>query len=187
MSRTALTHAPLARAEATLRRGARFLAAGLYAEPLQARAPILGRYRAKVIGNGLRELDRFLNVLVDEVAIAAGQRTSPAERNTANKLRALLTGAAQPGGEHARLRALGRARDCLFYCSGMVTRGDVAGSPWLTVGWADAPDRSGPLKQFRVGEQLIITADDVADVCDFYLSIATRLVRSRPENALQPR
>ena len=180
MPSTLVTHAPLARAEATLRHGARFLAAGLYAEPLQARTPILGRYRAKVIGNGLRELDRFLNVLVDEVAIAAGHRPSPAERNTANKVRALRTGSVRPDAEHARLRALGRARDCLFHCSGMVTRGDVAGSPWLTVGWADAPDRAGPLKQFPVGEQLIISADDVADVCDFYLSIANRLTKPTP-------
>jgi hypothetical protein len=177
------SHSSLARADATLRSGARFLAAGLQAAGGDARsapAPITGRYRAKVIGNGLRELDRFLNVLLDEVAIAAGRPASPAERNTANKLRALLPEAAQPRGEHARLRALGRARDCLFYCGGVVTRGDAAGSTWLTVGWSDARDRAGPLTRFRVGERLAITGEDVADICHFYLAIATRLTAATP-------
>jgi hypothetical protein len=182
------SHNSLARADATLRSGARFLAAGLQAAGEDARtlpAPITGRYRAKVIGNGLRELDRFLNVLLDEVAIATGRSASPAERNTANKLRALFPDSAEPRGEHARLRALGRARDCLFYCGGMVTRGDASGSTWLTVGWSDARDRAGPLSRFRVGERLAITGEDVADICHFYLAIATRLTAAttRPHAA----
>jgi hypothetical protein len=153
----------LARADATLRSGARFLAA----------AAITGRYRAKVIGNGLRELDRFLNVLADEVAVADGRRLAPTNRNTANKLRTLLP--FQPEGEHDRLVALGRARACLFYCGGIVTRGDARGSQWLTAGWTDPRDRSGPLIRFAVGAELAITSDDVADICGFYVDIATRL------------
>ena len=177
------SQSPLARADATLRSGARFLAAGLQAGGVTGArpAPITGRFRTKVLGNGLRELDRFLNVLVDEVAVAGGSRPAPTERNTANKLRALLPLFDQPEGEHARLRALGRARDCLFYCGGMVTRGDVTGSRWLTVGWSDALDRTGPLRRFSVGAPLVITGEDVADICGFYLSIAARLAGGRRE------
>jgi hypothetical protein len=134
-----------------------------------APAPITGRFRAKVIGNGLRELDRFLNVLADEAAVAGGRRPARTDRNTANKLRTLFPG--QPAGEHDRLVALARARACLFYCSGMVTRGDARGSQWLTVGWSDA----GQLRRFAVGTELSITSEDVADICGFYVGIATWL------------
>ncbi|MCC2978404.1 hypothetical protein LK533_17275 [Sphingomonas sp. PL-96] len=161
----------LAHAEATLRSGARFLAAGLQAGA-GVPAPITGRFRAKVIGNGLRELDRFLNVLADEAAVAGGIRPARSDRNTANKLRTLFPG--QPAGEHDRLVALARARACLFYCSGMVTRGDVRGSQWLTVGWSD-PGHAGRLRRFAVGAELAITSEDVADICGFYVGIATRL------------
>jgi hypothetical protein len=76
---------------------------------------------APFIGNALGELDRFLNVLVDEVADWIGAPVRPKQRNTANKLSALhrVTGAAvhrRTG--HARLSAIGRSREFLKHAGG---------------------------------------------------------------------
>lgn len=156
-----------ARAHATLRRGALFLGAGLRLQDM-ALPPgaIAGRYRAKVIGNGLRELDRFLNVLIDEASLCLGLPAAPGQRNTANKLHALRETLGL-GHEHdSQLRALGRSRDCLFYCNGVVKQRGV------TAGWP-APD--GP-RRFAVGEDLVVTPADLAGICGFYEGIAAELV-----------
>ena len=171
----------LARADATLRNGARFLAAGLRTQDGDSSMPaaITGRFRARVIGNGLRELDRFLDVLMDEAAPADGHRSGPAQRHTANKLRALFPGCDRSAQEHARLVALSRTRACLFYCGGRVLRGDARDSAWLTVGWSDPADRTGALHRVAVGEQVAVTSEDVADVCRFYVGIATRIAAAQ--------
>jgi hypothetical protein len=159
-------------AHTTLRRATRFLGAGLAAgEGMPARLGA-GPFRAKVLGNGLRELDRFLNVLVDEVAASHGLDL-PTERNTANKLGRLRPTLAGERADHARLRALGRSRECLFHCNGRVRRGDSRTEAVMTAGWpADAPRR------FAVGEELTMSADELAEVCAFYLGIADRLLVS---------
>ncbi|MET0270175.1 MAG: hypothetical protein ABW173_07075, partial [Sphingomonas sp.] len=58
-------------ASATLARATRFLGAGLSADDPACPRPIGGAIRAKVIANALRELDRFLSILIDEVAADA--------------------------------------------------------------------------------------------------------------------
>ena len=174
-----LTRAPgnddgLVRAHATLTRGARFLGAGLSAQAGAAPAAIGGRHRAKVIGNGLRELDRFLNVLIDEASLRIGLPVLAGQRNTANKLRAFrAAGGGACAADEARLRALGRSRDCLFHCGGVVTRADARGGTRMTVGWAD-PDT--PLRSFAIGEELVLTAGDLAGVCAFYETLAADVV-----------
>ena len=82
-----------------------------------------------MIGNSLRELDRFLNVLIDEVAAAIEpsglDRVAFAQqRNTANKLRTIRTVMALPSPDDRRLRAIGRDRDCLFHCAEIRRYGD---------------------------------------------------------------
>lgn len=165
----------LERAHATLRRGALFLGSGLRTQGSAAPLPIDGRYRAKVIGNGLRELDRFLNLLLDEAALASGLPASPGQRNTANKLRRFR--AAADGGEDAdliRLRALGRARDCLFYNNGIVARGDVRGGATMSAPWRGAgPDQS--LHSVSVGEALVLTPADLAGICAFYEALGNEV------------
>ncbi len=154
----------LADAHATLRRGARFLGSGHCA--------VEGRYRAKVIGNGLRELDRFLNVLIGEVARSCGVGLQRRQDNTANRLRSLRTAMAAADSDHARLRAFGRTRECLFHCAGIVGRGDARGGAMLTTGWRDATG----LRRVPVGDELIVSAGDIADACNYYEALAGQLL-----------
>ena len=165
-------------AHRTLRNGTRFLGSGLsHAGP----APIGGRHRAKVIGNGLRELDRFLSVLLDEVALAVGWERADLQRlanvrNTANKLGAIHGWLGRPSDDLARLRALGRCRDCLFHCNGVVRRGDERRAPGMTVGWPADANGDGAGARLALGERLAVSAADLAWVCAFYERIAGDLL-----------
>ncbi|MCW3836164.1 hypothetical protein OM513_08950 [Sphingomonas canadensis] len=167
---------PLARASATLLRGASFLGAGLRPWPgAEGAAPITGRYRAKVIGNGLRELDRFLNLLIDEAALARGLAARPGQRNTSNKLGAYRQWLGRPHPDAERLRALGRSRECLFHCEGRVTRGDSLDCGFLTAGWPELPGTQAPLRRFGIGERIEASGEDLDDVCALYRRIAQEL------------
>lgn len=160
-------------ASSTLFRGAAFLGACLrapIAHDAESGSPaIAGRYRAKVIGNGLRELDRFLNLLIDAVSTAEGLPVRPGQHNTANKLSAYRAAKSLPNHDDGRLRALGRSRDCLFHCGGRVRRGDRRGAIMMTVGW---PGYGAPLDRVMVGQDLNVTRGDLDDVCRFYRGIA---------------
>ena len=161
----------LARAHVTLERGAQFLGRGLDAG---AARTIAGPYRAKVIGNGLRELDRFLQLLVLAIAAARGIALPEQERHTANlvaRLRETL-GVADP--DRARLLALGRTRDCLFHCGGLVRRGDARGGAVMTIGWHGAG--GGTLLRVAVGERLDPSARELLDICLYYRALAARLL-----------
>lgn len=168
--------AGLTRAHATLDRGARFLSAGLRPQQDAPPGAIAGQYRVKVIGNGLRELDRFLNLLLDEASLRIGFPALPGQRNTANKLRQFRTAIGiDREADLARLHALARSRDCLFYSGGIVTRGDLRGGPSMTVGWS-GPDLAKGLRRFAVGEELEVTAADLAGICAFYEALAAEVV-----------
>ena len=147
-----------------MRRGARFLGSG--------QAAIQGGYPAKVVGNGLRELDRFLNVLIGEVARSCGVTLQRGQDNTANRLRSLRVAMVVADADHARLRAFGRTRECLFHCAGLVGRGDVRGGAMLTTGWRD----DSGLRRVPVGEALIVSAGDIADACGYYEALAGQLL-----------
>lgn len=178
----------LERALVTLDRATSFLGAGLRTIPDAGRivpaAPIAGRYRAKVIGNGLRELDRFLNLLIDEALHARGLTAFPGQRNTANKLRAYRVGTGRPHGDEAQLRALGRSRECLFHCAGLVLRGDSPGDAFMTTGWPASAADDAPLRRVAVG------GDDLVRVCAFYRRIGAEIgasVRSAGFHSDAPR
>ena len=150
---------------ATLARATLFLGAGLRTvERDCAPLAIEGPGRAKVIGNGLRELDRFLNLVIDEVAalIASpgidGVRFAR-QRNTANKLWVIRAAMALPSPDHERLRTVGRSRDCLFHCAGKVRR--------------EHPCDFG---MTVIEGRLIITPADLERICRFYERIAADLV-----------
>lgn len=166
-------------ASSTLFRGAAFLGACLrapIAHPVESGSPaIAGRYRAKVIGNGLRELDRFLNLLIDAASTAEGLPVQPGQRNTANKLSAYRTAKSLPNHDGDRLRALGRSRDCLFHCGGRVQRGDRRGAMAMTVGWPAEAGCDAPLDRVRIGQDLTVTRGGLDDVCLFYRRIAHEL------------
>ena len=163
-------------ASSTLLRGATFLGACLrtpIAHDVESGLPaIVGRHRAKVIGNGLRELDRFLNLLIDAASTAEGLPVHPGQRNTANKLSAYRAAKSLPNHDEARLRALGRSRDCLFHCGGRVRRGDRRGAIAMTVGWPARVGCDKPLDRVMVGQDLTVTRGDLDDICLFYRRIA---------------
>ena len=103
--------APIRRSAETMARAAAFLGAGSVGPP-----------GASVLANSLRELDRFLMLLIDAVAettlpMASDHRAFIRQNNTPNKLgrvhRAL--GVASP--DQDRLRAIGRARERLFHAA----------------------------------------------------------------------
>jgi len=166
-------------ASSTLFRGATFLGACLrtpIAHDVESGLPaIVGRHRAKVIGNGLRELDRFLNLLIDAASTAEGLPVHPGQRNTANKLSAYRAAKSLPNDDDARLRALGRSRDCLFHCGGRVRRGDRRDALAMTVGWPARAGYGAPLDRVMVGQDLHVTRSDLDDVCLFYREIARDL------------
>ncbi|MEP9361278.1 hypothetical protein [Sphingomonas sp. KR3-1] len=162
----------LARAYATLEHGAHFLGQGLGLDAGVPRA-IAGRYRAKVIGNGLRELDRFLQHLLQALAATRGIALPERERNTANKVARLreLLGVADP--DRARLLALGRTRDCLFHCGGLVRRGDARDGGAMTIPWRGAG--SAALRRVPLGERLELSAAELLEICHYYRALALRL------------
>ncbi len=134
-----------------------------------------------MIGNGLRELDRFLSVLLDEVALAAGWERADLRRlanvrNTANKLGMIHGWLGLPIDDLPRLRALGRSRDCLFHCNGVVRRGDERRASSMTVGWPADANGDGTGARLALGESLAVSLSDLAWVCAFYERIAGDLV-----------
>lgn len=170
--------AALRTAHRTLARATDFLGNGLSAQPMrEGPLPIVGPHRAKVIGNSLRELDGFLNLLIDEIArsvLPADEQVAFRRlRNTPNKLQAVRAAMAMPSPDHARLRAIGRSRDCLFHCGGIVRRGDGRGESTMTPGWF-LSDRRGP--RLAMGDTLYIGRHHLAELCAFYDAVVADLL-----------
>ena len=167
----------LARACAALCRGSNFFAAWLWSSDTDAvRAPSLtSEHRSKVIANGLRELDRFLNILIDEVSLGHSLPARPGQRNTANKLRNLRDALGLPHEDHERLLALGRSRECLFHCGGRVSRGDNRQSRALTLGWSKGEGAGRALTRVPVGSAIVVSRADIESVCHFYRRLAEDL------------
>lgn len=111
-------------AHLTLRRGTTFVSGSARRGAYGPAANMLHDDTAvRMLGNGLRELDRFLTVLIEEVASSLGavghdRQAFARLRNTANKLRAVraMMGLSSP--DDRWLRAVGRLRVCLHHCRG---------------------------------------------------------------------
>ncbi|MES2337151.1 MAG: hypothetical protein V4537_03530 [Pseudomonadota bacterium] len=142
----------------------------------RAPAAIAGVHRARVIGNGFRELDRFLNGLVVAVGIQRGARSRVAENNTANALARLRDHIGIVADDGARLRALGRSRACLFYCDGVVRRPDDRGGAIMTLGWSPRGTAGEALERAVLGTEIAITPTQIADVCAYYMAIGDGLL-----------
>lgn len=169
-----LTAAPddLSRAHATLDRGARFVELRLAAGGQAGRCADT-RFRARTIGNGLRELDRFLQLLVEAIAVRCGIGL-PERTHTADKIARLRRHLAVDDPDRAQLLALGRTRACLFHCEGLVRRGDAHGSPTLTIGWR--ADGGTGLARVAVGERLDPSAAELREIGRYYRTLAGRLL-----------
>jgi hypothetical protein len=135
-----------------------------------------------MIGNGMRELDRFLSLLLDAIATLRVRDFAETVRfdtirNTANKFDLLSLRLAWPLPDRPRLLALGRCRDCLLFTAGLVRRADVRGSASMTLGWPGARDHADAATSLPLGVTLRLTAADIASVCRFYEQVADDLVR----------
>lgn len=162
----------------TMRRGTRFLAdmaaGAAFTTPWPAGQG--GRIRALYLGNCLRELDRFLHVLMDEIAGEGPGRPLSLRHTTANKLGGHAHARWDMAADQTRLNALCRSRTCLFHDDGQVRRPDRPRGRWMTAGWP-AP-ASTTLRRYAVGEPLHLSGADLADTCAFYQRLADRLVRA---------
>lgn len=133
--------------------------------------PISHQHRSKWIGNGLRELDRFLHHLLDAVAHAHGLGAAPGQQNSANKLRALHAALGRGGDDYARLLALGSTRACLFHCDGILRSRAMAAACWIGLG------RPGTAPAPETGTMLVILPSDLQCVGHFYRRLADDLVQ----------
>jgi len=115
---------------------------------------------ARWLGNGLGELDRFLNVLIEEAAgmlAPAGfdHRAFARRHNTANKLRDIRAMMALGSPEHERLRAIGRLREQFRRGGSAQHRLILCGGP-----------QTNPLCPASV--QTIFAPADLESICTFY-------------------
>jgi hypothetical protein len=165
--------AELDRAYRTLWRGARFFAspAGQGAPPQGLAVAISHRHRSKWIGNGLRELDRFLHHLLDALGHAHGLGVAPGRRSSAHKLHALRAALGRDGDDHARLLALGATRACLFHCDGILRSPAMAAACWAGLG---RPNTPAAIEQ---GAWLVVLPADLQCVGDFYQELAENLLQ----------
>ncbi|MEI5687979.1 hypothetical protein [Sphingomonas kyungheensis] len=182
-----LRAAPLqgaAAAHATLTRGATFLAALADRPMLAGHWPdgAAARPRARFVANCLRELDRFLHTLLDELGSSAGQRVDREQRNTANKLRDYGGPALTAGADRLRLLALGRSSACLIHCNGLVRRPDVAGGDGMTAGWRGTAGET--LRRYPLGDRLAPGPAELRDVCRFYERLGNGLMRGARDDAI---
>lgn len=134
-----------------------------------------GCYRAKLIGNALRELDRFLNLLADETSRILALPVLEHQHNTANKLRDIAV-LGLCVADHARLLALGRMRERLYHCGGQLTSPNQHDIWALAVGHAAGSQRRSPHRRVPKGSDFV-TDDDLADIASFYRGLANRLGR----------
>jgi hypothetical protein len=174
--------AELDRAHRTLCRGAAFFAGPMgRGVPSPDRAVAIShRHRSKWLGNGLRELDRFLHHLLDAIAHAHGLGAAPEQRNSANKLRALRRALGRSGDDHARLLALGGTRACLFHCDGILRSSAMADTCWTGLGRDPLP------APFERGALLVLLPGDLRRVGRFYHALADDLVRCPSKDAGEP-
>jgi hypothetical protein len=175
----------LATAYATLERGTAFLARSLEGRADVGTQALTGPGGAKVVGNGLRELDRFLSLLLDAAAdgIDAADLDRSAfarQNNVANKIDLFyrLAGGTPP--DVRRLRAIGRVRACLHHCRGIVHDSRL----WEDLRLATGSDPSMDLA--KAAERLNISFVELSEICRFYAQCGDDLIALRRVNRSIP-
>lgn len=153
--------AALRESAATLARASAFLQAGG-----------AGPFRARALANGLRELDRFLSVLIDQaagisLAGSADRAGLLRQRNTPNKLRSVRAALGLDNPDHERLRAIGRSRERLFHSAAPRHGRDSR----LVPGWLCAAGLEGR----RTGETETLAAQ-LRRICRLYDQVSVELL-----------
>jgi len=178
----------LGRAHVTLAAGCAFLM-----RTVEGRTASPAAVYARLQGNRLRELDRFLSILLDETAQAVHGPGHDASgyarlRNTPNKLR-LVAGMQRRAGSatvsmEIRLRAIGRISACLNHCSGVVHAPGLHRDVLLAGGRAGealAVSRTiGP-----VSDKLRLSPETLHAIALFYREIGDRLWVQAHESSAQ--
>lgn len=166
--------AATAAAHVLLQRGAEFLS-GAFAERVTTGSDDRAGVRARVLGNGLREMDLFLrNLLAAVVPPSAGP--APPPRNTARSFRLAADRLNLAECPAARLQALGRSRNCLYHEHGIVGRADADDPTSMAIGWWDARADGPALRRVGIGTRITLNRDDVVDVACFYGSLGDALI-----------
>ena len=165
----------LVRAHAALAAGCAFVT--LHAEVQSQLEPDLPVPHTRLLGNQLRELDRFLSILIDEAALflrAAGPTIRLLARlhNTPRKLGLLHAMMNLYSKDDARLRAVGRIAACLHHCEGRVHAGQALHRDMLL---AQGRTRtSGLVTDFTDGLRLAPAM--LVAICELYGTIGDRLL-----------
>ena len=174
-----VSETPVALAHATLRQGARHIA-GLapWADSMVEGPQAV--VRARYVGNCLRELDRFLGVLLDVSCLVPRPRLLTLKPDTATRIAVYGADGWDMRPAQRRLRALERSRLCLLHDAGRVGCGDAPQARWLTSGWRDAG--SPDLRRYAIGAQLRPSALHLHDIAGFYAGLGDRIVRRSPDS-----
>lgn len=178
-----MMRAPVAQAYDTLDRGTRRLATLAAASGLADPWPVAGadRVRIRYIGNCMRELDRFLHILIDELIDEAAGDAAPSRLSLAATTAGKLGHHASPYRDRAadqfRLHALARTRLCLSHGDGRASRPDRRDGDSMTAGWF-AP-ASTALRCYAIGERLRPSGHDLIGISAFYRQLADRIVAGR--------
>ena len=114
------------------------------------------------------ELDRFLDVLVDEAAATLNAEGFGRLRNVPNKLRAVHAVLDLPSPGHERLRAIGRVRECLHRRRGEARDAAI---------WDDLAAATGhPAAPAARSAWLVLAPPDLTPICAFYEAITLALL-----------
>jgi len=166
-------HPGLRRAYATLCDGAEFVMAYALDECDDGGPPSF--YRTRLHGNQLRELDRFLSILTEEIALFLGDpghdgAAFARQHNTANKLSRVRAMMALGSVDHERLSAIGRIRACLHHCAGQIHE------PGLFRDLLIAHGKGSDIAPFAPGERLRLAPITRVRIGRFYGDIGRMLV-----------
>ncbi len=128
----------------------------------------------RMIGNRLRELDRFLSVLIEDVAAGSAPPEHDRKgfarlRNTPMKLRVVEDMFATGADDDARLRAIGRIAACLHHCKGQIHTASIHDDVLIARGSEKGP--ATPQKS-----RLLVDPQTLLAICSFYRGIGDRLL-----------
>jgi len=134
----------------------------------------------RAMANRLRELDRFLSILLDDVAgmltgVPAAPRQDAVRRaradGSAGKLRRIEGMTGTPSDDHARLRAIGRIAARLRHDDRPIHASSLSGDLRLAVG------QSASAACFQAGNRFSLSAEAMGSISLFYRDLGDRLVK----------